>query len=149
MSRGGWFAVAAAMLLAAAPAGAGEWQYDPATDLIFHGSVPVAQWYGERPRMEVAWPRYQVIRRAPRYQRVYRLPRHHVVRRVPRCPHGLCGYPLPIHKVSHPLPPLTTYGIVVTGHVEWCAARFRSYDVTTDTYQPYDGPRRVCRSPYG
>ncbi|WP_163268112.1 BA14K family protein [Chelativorans alearense] len=33
-------------------------------------------------------------------------------------------------------------------HVEWCLRRYRSYDVRTDTFQPYHGPRRYCNSPY-
>ena len=33
-------------------------------------------------------------------------------------------------------------------HYNWCAARYRSYDARTNTYQPYEGPRRQCRSPY-
>lgn len=34
-------------------------------------------------------------------------------------------------------------------HVEWCHARYRSYRAWDDTFQPYNGPRRRCRSPYG
>lgn len=33
-------------------------------------------------------------------------------------------------------------------HVNWCLSRYRSYDVRSDTYQPYNGPRRYCNSPY-
>lgn len=33
-------------------------------------------------------------------------------------------------------------------HVQWCLRRYRSYDVRTDTFQPYHGPRRYCNSPY-
>lgn len=33
-------------------------------------------------------------------------------------------------------------------HVQWCSQRYRSYDVRTDTFQPYNGPRRYCNSPY-
>lgn len=33
-------------------------------------------------------------------------------------------------------------------HVEWCDDRYRSYDRRTDTFQPYEGPRRRCNSPY-
>lgn len=35
-----------------------------------------------------------------------------------------------------------------SAHVRWCAERWRSYDPRSNTYQPYDGPRRVCVSPY-
>ena len=33
-------------------------------------------------------------------------------------------------------------------HVEWCANRYRSYRAYDNTYQPYNGPRRLCNSPY-
>ncbi|KGF68576.1 hypothetical protein LL06_15825 [Hoeflea sp. BAL378] len=33
-------------------------------------------------------------------------------------------------------------------HVRWCSAKYRSYDVRSNTFQPYHGPRRECRSPY-
>lgn len=34
-------------------------------------------------------------------------------------------------------------------HVDWCQARWKSYRVSDNTYQPYDGPRQACVSPYG
>jgi hypothetical protein len=34
-------------------------------------------------------------------------------------------------------------------HVDWCHNRWRSYRASDNTYQPYEGPRRVCVSPYG
>lgn len=33
-------------------------------------------------------------------------------------------------------------------HVDWCYSRYRSYDQRSNTFQPYRGPRRECRSPY-
>lgn len=33
-------------------------------------------------------------------------------------------------------------------HVEWCYNRYRSYRAYDNTYQPYNGPRRQCYSPY-
>lgn len=33
-------------------------------------------------------------------------------------------------------------------HIEWCLDRYRSYDIRSDTYQPFEGPRRRCISPY-
>ena len=41
--------------------------------------------------------------------------------------------------------PTVRYG---GGHVSWCANRYRSYRAYDNTYQPYDGPRRQCYSPY-
>ena len=34
-------------------------------------------------------------------------------------------------------------------HVQWCYDRYRSYRSWDNTFQPYQGPRRACRSPYG
>lgn len=33
-------------------------------------------------------------------------------------------------------------------HYSWCQARYRSYDSRSNTFQPYNGPRRQCLSPY-
>nr|WP_314093219.1 BA14K family protein [uncultured Shinella sp.] len=33
-------------------------------------------------------------------------------------------------------------------HMEWCALRYNSYRAQDDTYQPYQGKRRRCTSPY-
>lgn len=33
-------------------------------------------------------------------------------------------------------------------HVAWCYDRYRSYRAYDNTFQPYHGPRRPCRSPY-
>ncbi|MDX8500836.1 BA14K family protein [Mesorhizobium sp. VK4C] len=33
-------------------------------------------------------------------------------------------------------------------HVRWCYNRYRSYRASDNTYQPYNGPRRQCVSPY-
>jgi amino acid transporter len=33
-------------------------------------------------------------------------------------------------------------------HVQWCYDRYRSYRASDNTYQPYNGPRRQCVSPY-
>ena len=34
-------------------------------------------------------------------------------------------------------------------HAEWCFNQYRSYRASDNTYQPYNGPRRQCVSPYG
>lgn len=33
-------------------------------------------------------------------------------------------------------------------HVQWCYNRYRSYRASDNTFQPYNGPRRQCNSPY-
>ncbi|MEO3385824.1 BA14K family protein [Mesorhizobium sp. CAU 1741] len=34
-------------------------------------------------------------------------------------------------------------------HEEWCYNRYRSYRASDNTFQPYNGGRRQCNSPYG
>lgn len=34
-------------------------------------------------------------------------------------------------------------------HTNWCFGRYRSYDAYSNTFQPYNGPRQTCYSPYG
>lgn len=46
-------------------------------------------------------------------------------------------------------PPTVRYRQGGDPHVEWCYARYRSYRATDNTFQPYNGPRRQCLSPYG
>lgn len=45
-----------------------------------------------------------------------------------------------------PRPPVAVG--VPSSHVRWCQGRYRSYDVYSNTFQPYNGPRQVCVSPY-
>lgn len=106
-----------------------RWQYEARSDRVFYGSLPVAHWYGERPTMK---PKPWI---GPR-------------ERVARCPHHLCGYPLPIYKAYRPWPVPRARHVAARGHEEWCAARYRTYDARSDTYQPRHGARRYCRSPY-
>jgi len=35
-----------------------------------------------------------------------------------------------------------------SSHVEWCYNRYRSYRASDNTFQPYNGPRQRCYSPY-
>jgi hypothetical protein len=66
---------------------------------------------------------------------------------IPAYPQPLTGYPVPIFDTSRPVVAVVAR-YRVSAHVGWCAARYRSYDVRTDTFQPYHGLRRECRSPY-
>ena len=44
---------------------------------------------------------------------------------------------------------LTYDGVRLTdSHVSYCANRYRTYDAATNTFQPFEGPRRQCTSPY-
>lgn len=33
-------------------------------------------------------------------------------------------------------------------HINWCYNRYRSYRASDNSFQPYNGPRRQCYSPY-
>jgi hypothetical protein len=35
-----------------------------------------------------------------------------------------------------------------SAHVQWCHDRYRSYRSSDNTFQPYNGPRQQCFSPY-
>ncbi|QPC92350.1 BA14K family protein [Mesorhizobium sp. INR15] len=37
---------------------------------------------------------------------------------------------------------------VSSAHVQWCYNRYRSYRAFDNTFQPYNGPRQQCWSPY-
>ena len=63
------------------------------------------------------------------------------------------------HYRSNNVVPYIVGGIIVGGvayqsqahysqHVAWCDEKYRSYNVRTDSFQPYNGPRRRCNSPY-
>ena len=46
-------------------------------------------------------------------------------------------------------PPQPVYGGGFSqAHYQSCYARYRSYDAASNTYQPFNGPRRPCYSPY-
>lgn len=44
--------------------------------------------------------------------------------------------------------PRVRYRGYSSAHVQWCYDRYRSYRASDNTFQPYNGPRRACRSPY-
>ncbi|HSO47602.1 MAG TPA: BA14K family protein [Rhizobiaceae bacterium] len=58
----------------------------------------------------------------------------------------------PVYRPYRPVYPTTrpVYRSVevAPAHVRWCATRYRSYRAWDDTFQPYNGPRRYCISPY-
>jgi hypothetical protein len=47
-------------------------------------------------------------------------------------------------------PPRRYYraGRLSSAHVQWCYNRYRSYRSWDNTFQPYNGPRQQCYSPY-
>jgi hypothetical protein len=44
--------------------------------------------------------------------------------------------------------PPAPYRRPAAAHVAWCSETYRSYRAYDNTYQPYEGPRRQCWSPY-
>lgn len=44
-------------------------------------------------------------------------------------------------------PPRQVYRLPAS-HVRWCENQYRSYRAWDNTFQPYNGPRRQCASPY-
>ena len=50
---------------------------------------------------------------------------------------------------AYPVAPRRYYGGGAwEAHVAYCYDRWRSYRASDNTYQPFNGPRRECRSPY-
>jgi hypothetical protein len=45
-------------------------------------------------------------------------------------------------------PPRRAYRGGMNAHVSWCYNRYRSYRAWDNTFQPYNGPRQLCYSPY-
>lgn len=50
--------------------------------------------------------------------------------------------------LSQPSRPAVRNGGVNPRHVSWCSNRYRSYRSYDNTFQPYNGPRQQCYSPY-
>jgi len=51
--------------------------------------------------------------------------------------------PQPQVPAVEPTLPVATHS---AGHLEWCSAKYRSYDPATDTYRSFSGERRACIS---
>lgn len=58
----------------------------------------------------------------------------------------------PVNRPYRPVYPTTRpfyRSVEVTPlHVGWCTSRYRSYRAWDNSFQPYNGPRRNCISPY-
>ncbi|SMC92106.1 BA14K-like protein [Rhizobium sp. RU36D] len=52
--------------------------------------------------------------------------------------------------VAAPSAPRRVYGNggLNPRHYDWCQGRYRSYDAYSNTFQPYNGPRQQCYSPF-
>ncbi len=94
-----------------------------------------------------------IVRRGHHYWRGHRGSRHwrHGYRR-----HGDFWFPLAAFAtgaiisgaIANDRPPTRVYRGGGSAHVQWCYDRYRSYRAYDNTYQPYNGPRRQCYSPY-
>lgn len=94
-----------------------------------------------------------VIRDGRHYWRGHRGSRHwrHGYRR-----HGDFWFPLAAFAtgaiisgaIANDRPPPRVYRGGGNAHVRWCYNRYRSYRASDNTFQPYNGPRQQCYSPY-
>lgn len=88
------------------------------------------------------------------------LPGREIFRRMPErppivLPKPQMDYRVPRMEQDRPLvrqirPPDPTYRAVGVSrrHIEWCYEQYRSYRETDNSYQPFTGVRRQCRSPF-
>ena len=72
----------------------------------------------------------------------------HYPRHVPGYPQELSGYPVPLYSTRRPAIHFGRYESGWSAHVGWCHDRWRSYRSSDNSYQPFHGPRRQCRSPF-
>lgn len=56
-------------------------------------------------------------------------------------------YIAPRPRYIAPAPVRPAYGLS-RAHYDWCYNRYRSYRAGDNTFQPYNGPRRPCYSPF-
>lgn len=50
--------------------------------------------------------------------------------------------------IAAPAPRVVVPRGMSNAHVNWCYDRYRSYRASDNTFQPYNGPRQQCYSPY-
>jgi len=58
---------------------------------------------------------------------------------------AIASQPAPVYREPVPVYRQPRYG---DAHVEWCFDRYRSYRAYDNTFQPNNGPRKQCVSPY-
>jgi len=102
-------------------------------------------WNNQRPRYDSRHRRPPVHRPAPRQQS-----------RGPDLGSAIVGAIVGgviVNQLNQPQQqyhqPRSQAGFLSNNHINWCHNRWRSYRVVDNSYQPYNGPRRVCVSPYG
>jgi hypothetical protein len=58
------------------------------------------------------------------------------------------GVPVPVFPMARPPRIGGSVPTIPHAHIDRCAARYASYRLWDNTWQPYHGPRRQCLSPY-
>lgn len=53
-----------------------------------------------------------------------------------------------VYRLERGHRPRPAYRSAATVHEQWCYSQYRSYRAWDNTYQPYNGQRRECISPY-
>ena len=74
--------------------------------------------------------------------------RHHWRDRGPSF--GIIIAPQPVYRPRYVAPRYVAPPVrgISNAHVNWCYSQYRSYRAYDNTFQPYNGPRRPCYSPY-
>ena len=57
-------------------------------------------------------------------------------------------YSAPVYRYRPRVIQRRVYRSGGSAHVQWCYNRYRSYRAWDNTFQPYNGPRQLCYSPY-
>lgn len=119
----------------------------PGAGYVDNGVVVGGQYgaglYQGTPRRYIA-PGYQGSGLRPYLERY-----HNRYNRVP--PVVLDRPDIPVNRVPAPALRYRTLNgtpALSGAHVDWCSATYRSYRTSDNTFQPYEGPRRECVSPF-
>lgn len=113
-------------------------------------SAPAIVNTGDAAVVDVQYRRYHHDGYRDGYYRGYRGYRHH---RPGYRHHNGYWFPLAAFATGAIIggavaaPPARAAG-VNPRHYQYCSARYRSYDARSNTFQPYNGPRQQCVSPY-
>jgi len=147
--------VSAAPVMPAAPAASNE-NVQQVRDDRWRGGPRHGHWGGYRPGPRPGW-HGRPYRPGPGYwngHRGYRYYRHGYRRHNDGWwyPLAAFGAGAIIGGAIAAPPPQPVYRAPAYGynnaHIQWCYNRYRSYRASDNTFQPYNGPRQQCYSPY-
>lgn len=91
---------------------------------------------------------HRYTRKWPRQRHWQRHRRNHHYRRHWRPRSGVYLNFGVLPRYEYRVAPRRRYRALPSAHVRWCQDRYRSYRVRDNSWQPYNGSRRQCRSPY-